>query len=401
MAISPTRLTLAVALLLAPATTHAAALAQAFAEGHLAAAEQAGPPRDDADREAQCELRLFQNRLPEAIACLRQDQRSNRNKRLLGLALFRAGDFTSAAQAFSSAALPARAAEARALANQPSYVIHAASLPARIEFLRTDPLPILAITLPDGKRHHFVLDTGAAETIIDPSLAGALHIAEDPMLQTGTFAGGKTAPFATGMLASLTLGPVTLSHLPVQVLSTNSFKAAVDDASIEGVLGVDVLRHFSVTIDYPGGALLLDRPGAPLPPNATTMPMWIAGDHFILAAGALNGAPQLALIDTGLAGGGCTAPESTLKAASVALTIGTETGYGAGGPVAARAFTARSISLGPITRPDIPCFAGVFPPSLETATGARIGLLISHDFLRPYRVHLNFQQMRLAIARSP
>ena len=248
----------------------------------------------------------------------------------------------------------------------------------------------------DGRDHLFVLDTGDGETILDPDVAAELGVNPLKGAATGRFAADQTARIQFAVLPVLTLGDLTMTRVAIQLQSTKAFARALGGTAVDGVIGVDLLRHFVATIDYPGGRLILRTPDRRRAARGG-MPFWIADDHLLLAEGASPEAPELALIDTGLAGQGCTAPASTL--AQIAVTVGAERkeGVGGGGAVSTQAFTAPSITLGDVTAQNVSCLFGPFPPSLETSSGVHIGLLVSHAVLKPYVVTFDFARMRMIL----
>lgn len=67
---------------------------------------------------------------------------------------------------------------------------------------------------------------------------------------------------------------------------------------------------------------------------------------------------------------------------------------GGGGRVKVTPFSLDSLSLGPAVQPRITAFFGPFPPALEMGQGYRIAGLISHGFLRHYRLTMDFDRMR-------
>ncbi len=89
---------------------------------------------------------------------------------------------------------------------------------------------------------------------------------------------------------------------------------------MDGIIGTRFLYRFISTIDYPNGELVLrqakstdlQRFRSQLDASAIAVPFWLAGDHFIVASGAVNGSPLVLFVDTGLAGMGFTANPSVL-----------------------------------------------------------------------------------------
>jgi hypothetical protein len=130
--------------------------------------------------------------------------------------------------------------------------------------------------------------------------------------------------------------------------------------------------------------------------NYIVVSFWMAGDHYMVAWGSVNESqPMLFFVDTGLAGGGFTCPESTLKEGGIKLqeNLASE-GVGGGGKVKVIPFVVEELTFGEAKGQNIQgLFTGAFP--LENAFGFRIGGLISHGFFRPYALTLDFTGMRL------
>jgi hypothetical protein len=116
-----------------------------------------------------------------------------------------------------------------------------------------------------------------------------------------------------------------------------------------------------------------------------------------LAEGQLNSAAaEMFFIDTGLAGFAFTAPESTLRAAGLAIPpLGAD--KGGVGQSAAGEFRIASLRLGSHVRDNLKGLYGPFPPQLEQGLGVRIGGLVSHQFFRRYAVTFNFRRMSLEL----
>ena len=103
--------------------------------------------------------------------------------------------------------------------------------------------------------HTFVLDTGASATVLSPELAAALRIetaAAEPM--TG---GGGMLQATLGRASSLTVGGAALEDVAVMVADFLADLGRVLETPLDGILGYNFLRHFRVTLDYPGGTLWL------------------------------------------------------------------------------------------------------------------------------------------------
>lgn len=86
----------------------------------------------------------------------------------------------------------------------------------------------------------------------------------------------------------------------------------------------------------------------------------------------------------------------TLAAAGIDLTHAPSYGggQGGGGQVQVTPFGVDSLMLGPVLRRQTYAYFGPFPPALEMGQGFRIAGLLSHGFLRFYRLTIDFDRMR-------
>lgn len=231
--------------------------------------------------------------------------------------------------------------------------------------------------------------------------------------ETGTFAGGQQAGFAHGHIDSLTLNDFIIKNVPVHIMDIRRFSQPVfGGMRVDGVIGTVLLYHFLSTLDYPNGELILRRSTKEnlnrleeeaKAKNHIVVPFWMAGDHIMVAWGTVNKSQPLLLffVDTGLAGGGFTCPESTLKEASIELQEGlADDGIGGARTVHFIPFMVEELTLGDAKAYNIQGYTGAFPSSFENAFGFRIGGLISHGFFRQYALTFDFTGMRLLLKKK-
>ncbi len=131
-------------------------------------------------------------------------------------------------------------------------------------------LPLQAGELPElscliGRRERpFVLDTGSSLTAMSAALADELGVLE--IVSMGTLEDGLGQPMAAslGVVGSFALGNVRLGTLPVLIVG--DAQLAMRDAfggpdrPPVGVIGLDVLTAFRVTLDPERRSVLLARP---------------------------------------------------------------------------------------------------------------------------------------------
>ena len=288
---------------------------------------------------------------------------------------------------------------------------------SRIDFVVTDPLPVIEVSVNGGEPVHFLIDTGGAEVILDSVLAREVG-AEIAGTITGEFAGSQKATVELGRIDSIKVGEFVVKNVPVHTLSldtsTDSFLSTlVGGLDIQGVIGTRLLMHFISTIDYVNGTLILRRTtDANLETLEETtnltgtrvIPFWLIQTHYIVAWGTVNGGePMLFFVDTGLEGKSFTALESVLQEAGVSVdwTKDYET-FGGGGKYRRVDITIDRLTLGSgtneVVKHAVPGVVDEKPgPVLGDALGFRIGGLISHQFFRDYALTLDFIGMRLVL----
>ncbi len=331
-------------------------------------------------------------------------------KSLMAEVFYRQGDFKQAAPFFRATGQEAVAKKLESFKGITPYQIEGKAEVSHLKFVMTDPLPVIQVRVNEGEPVNFFIDTGGAEVIIDTEFAKELNIVQFGSV-TGTFAGGKQAAFQHGRVDFLTLGDFTLKNVPVHLMDVRRFSQPVFGGKrVDGIIGTVLLYHFIPTLDYPQGELVLRRKTKEnlkrvereaRAKETIVIPFWMAGDHYMVAWGTVNKSqPLLFFVDTGLAGGGFTCAESTLKEAGINLqeSFAAE-GVGGGGKVKVIPFVVEELTLGDAKEHNVRgLYTGAFP--LENAFRFRIGGLISHGFFRPYALTFDFVGMRYFLERK-
>jgi hypothetical protein len=371
------------------------------------------------------ELTLWQNQTDAASEYLRAAQQQAswigkrwllniQRKSALAMTYYRQDRFPQAAQAFHEAAGPLAIGPLRDLkAMGDQLALFGTETPYRIEgtesvtipFTQTDPLPLIQVSVNGSEPLPFFIDTGGAEVILDNALADQIGVA-----RSGTLSGeggGTKGQIGLGKLASLTLGDLSVHHLPVHFMDTSPFAAVFDGLPVKGVIGNRLLMHFLATIDYRNDCLIL-RPKSfpfPLTPTMKVIPFWLIQSHYIVTVGALNDQESmLFFIDTGLAGKGVSALESEYQKAGVSVDWSkVEKGVAAFSESETVDITVNRVTLGngekQVIAQDVPGVAFKKPFAVLGHTlGFYIGGVVSHQFFREYALTLDFDRMQLILS---
>jgi predicted aspartyl protease len=357
-------------------------------------------------------LALFSNRLADAQKWLEKARALKPGEAapqaLLAEVFYRRDDFAAAGSLLRAIGQESKARQLATIKGRKPYRIEGRGDRTSLKFVMTDPLPLVKVRVNGGKEVNFFIDTGAAETILDPEFAYELGV-EQVGSDKGRFAGGKEATVGHGRIDSLALGGWVVKDVPVAILNTRSFSEPIFRGNrVDGVLGTVLFYHFLTTLDYPREELTLRRKTRDnvaqveraLTNKTVTIPMWMAGDHIMVAWGRIDGGkPVLLFVDTGAAGVGIVLAESATKEEGIKLLEDEATeGIGGGGKVKTVPFMVKDLSLGEVQERNVRgAFHGPFP--LEHAFGFRIAGIVSHSFFRPYALTFDFDGMRLLVQR--
>jgi hypothetical protein len=149
--------------------------------------------------------------------------------------------------------------------------------------------------------YRFLIDTGSSVTLVTPALArrypgsGGPSVSAPRVRVTG--ADGRVTELPPGTLRRLELGDVRFEDVPVLLYDCEPLSAHLG-VRIDGVLGFPLFRETLLTLDYPGGRVLLQPPkNVPLIPGTTIS--WDRGRKTPLIPVRLGDRSFLALIDSG------------------------------------------------------------------------------------------------------
>jgi Aspartyl protease len=151
---------------------------------------------------------------------------------------------------------------------------------------------VVAVSINHTGPYNFLLDSGAQITMIDPSLAAALHLDTQGAAVVSGVGSGRSASYAR--LDLVEAGSHNVANQKVLVYDLRNLHS--DDQHLRGILGEDFLEQFDLLIDNGHRLLCLD--------DSAAMRAEVKGPHIPLVATAeADAMPGLLLITVRLSGG--------------------------------------------------------------------------------------------------
>jgi len=250
----------------------------------------------------------------------------------------------------------------------------------------------------NGRPTDAVLDTGASYGIVTRSfarLARVREIADSEAYGLGLHQ--KPIPLTFGIVDELAFGGARLTSVPVMIMPDDAlhFETSRGPLPIASVLGLHLLKDFSIDIDYGARRLTLERQAGPQPDPQPEQNLFFARNK-VMARVAVNELPRsLFLLDTG-------SELTMLTAAGVSrLGVRTDTGLfpkrieGIGKTRVAWG-NVRNVSI------DLAGYRFRFRDMVVAETSETIeDGVVGSSALAHFRVRIDFRRMRLAFeARS-
>jgi predicted aspartyl protease len=260
------------------------------------------------------------------------------------------------------------------------------------------PLILLPVEVNDEGPFEFILDTGAGTSLLSPELGQKLGI-KIIGSKEGKSAGGSVS-VSLAKVDSLAVGSTKLNDVDVGLVDLSHIGRTVG-AKIDGDLGYNVLKHFRITLDYRRNEIRFDDPKrfelAGQSTALTKVPMRLASPAkpLILVDVFVNGrGPFQFAIDTGTSTTAIT-PELAQQLGVASSPIGAATTGGA--QVDVTAGVLRSLQVGGARINDTSVVVADFFAMLSAAVGAKLDGLVGYNFLRNYKVALDYPNETLSL----
>jgi predicted aspartyl protease len=262
------------------------------------------------------------------------------------------------------------------------------------------PLILVPASVNDSEPQEFILDTGAGVSLLTPEFAERMGVAATETKE-GMGAGGKVA-ISLGVARSLSIGESKIENVQVAITDELRRIGAVIGAHVEGNVGYNYLKNFSLTIDYQNNILRLAQAkpnsnGASDSASRTEIKFKLAhpAKPLILLPVSINGeGPYIFAVDTGAS--------STVISPEVAETLAIERTSipeltGAGGAMRASTGVARSLAVGKAEIENLAVVVADFLGMLSQAVGTKLDGIIGYNFLKEFEVTIDYPNETLRL----
>ena len=349
-------------------------------------------------------LALVHGRLAEAESLFTRSLARERDPAVvhdLFVTHLRQHDYAAAAALAEEAGEPGRADALRSAAETPPYTIAAGPDEVRIPFAVMYPVPCIRVKL-NGNSVLLAIDSGARDLVLDSRAAGASSVQASNTESAIDWMGRRFA-VNDAVVRTLEIGAMRIEHLPAGLTPLRSFGLQLNLHSepVIGVIGIELLRAFTPTIDYPRMTLVLRRPGVAWSAGAGAkrVPFEVWGEHALMVPGTVNGGRRTMLqVHSGIPECGFAAPtevftEAGLKSGAVSRTVKGATAWFPGFKSAR--VNVPGITAGDVISQQVAGWAMECGPDPLWRYGMRSDGYLSHDFFRPWRVTFDWSGQAL------
>src|SRR5262249_54400372 len=109
---------------------------------------------------------------------------------------------------------------------------------------------------------------------------------------------GRRVSVGEALVARLELQGIRIEQVPAQTTSLHDFSLIVNPQGnhVDGVIGLELLRRFTPTLDYKHAKLLLSREPPTANGEAHKARIQVWGEHELTVWGTLNGGRPMAMV---------------------------------------------------------------------------------------------------------
>ena len=240
----------------------------------------------------------------------------------------------------------------------------------------------------------FIVDTGASQTVFTEALLDDLGLTPITSTLIHGIGGEGTVESNIYRIDELVFGNVEVRNLPVGTLSDPLIGELAD-----GIFSTATFSDERVSIDYPRSRIEFNVSDDGL--RADPIPAWFFSNLILLPLEVNDLHEGLFLLDTGAV--------TTVLSHSMAAKLGVDEntpGAGIGGSIAGIAGGAGTVFLVPDVTLETPENREYFPQviaidfgEISETLGIELSGVIGYDFLRAYRISIDFQNAEVVISR--
>ncbi|HEY6194599.1 MAG TPA: aspartyl protease family protein [Candidatus Eisenbacteria bacterium] len=269
----------------------------------------------------------------------------------------------------------------------------------RLLFERIWPAPLIKVRL-NGAPVLMMVDTGTPGLLVDPIAVRQYHVTPIAGQRLTPWTGTRVA-IKNALVAKLEIGGIAFTNVPAGVLPLRKLSLEVNPQStaVMGVIGVDVLRRFAVTFDYPRRRFEMAPLASAAGITGTRVPFELWGENELTAWGSINGGRRMAMtLATGLPEGGVGAPEPVFEELGIKSGGVSKLVKGAGTWLQGRAWAqvnVASLTLGRAAFDKLPGWSGAMEPVEMWRHGVRRDALLGPGILRGRRTTIDWAKREL------
>src|SRR5438552_9075138 len=259
------------------------------------------------------------------------------------------------------------------------------------------PVILLPVHVNNRGPFCFILDTGAGTSLLSSELAKQLELKVIGS-KGGQSAGGKVS-VSLAKVDALAVGEMKLEDVDVGIVDLGQIGKTIG-AKIDGDLGYNFLKHFRITIAYPDCEIFLDDPkrvkvfGRSAQTEIAIRLAHPAKPLILVDIYANGRGPFQFAIDTGTSTTAIT-PElaKELNVATSAIPPVTS----GGGHVDVTVGTLQSFQVGGAKIDNLAVIVADFFSMLSQAVGAKLDGIVGYNFLRDYKVVIDYPNELLSL----
>ena len=316
-------------------------------------------------------------------------------------ARLRRGEYAAAAELAPLVNQEGRRELLTRLAERAPYEITAGPDHVTLPFALAYPIALVRVKL-NGQLVLMAVDLGTSDLLIDNMAARRFKV--QPVAgQSVVFWSGTRSVENNAIVQRLDLGGFRVENCPAGVLNLGRWSLEVNPQSerVSGVIGLNLLRRFSPTLDYKLLRLELRRPGtawAPAP-GAVRVPFQIWGESELTVFGTIAQGRRMAMVvQTGVPGCGIGAPQDVFDEVGVKPGALAKMAKGAGSFLQGRPWASvvvPAVTVGAIARDKLAGWSGALDSGELWRHGVRRDALLSNDFFRGRRVTIDWDGREL------